>query len=147
MSLTLENFIPVLLLKLADNKFEHRNYSDQHTKISRKDLLKKYNYSLDSLVIDIVKNFNKKMGSLSDKEDMRKLMDTILNSKDEDEIEDAQTEFENEVFNLFIETTEFYQINSLHGDHRFEIEKRLFDVMKNDETYNHITKYFYQSKE
>jgi hypothetical protein len=143
MSLSLEQFIAVLLLELADKQFDHRDYGTRSAKQERNELLKKYNYSVDAWIKDIVKNFNKKMGSYSDRESIKKLMNDIQNEKNDDAIEDAQIEFEDQVFDLFITTSEFYEIENLHGDYSTEIKVRFFDVMKNDETYNHITKYFY----
>jgi hypothetical protein len=144
--MSLEQFIAVLLLELADNYHDHRNYSARRAKEKRNELLKKYNNSVDAWIKDIVKNFNKKMGSFSDRESIKKLMDIIQNEKNDDVIKKAQNEFEDEVFNVFITISEFYQIESLHGDDSDEIKGRFFDVMVEDETYNHITKYFYVTK-
>jgi hypothetical protein len=141
--MSLEEFIAVLLLELADKKFKHRNNGARSAEEKRNELLKKYNYSIDAWIKDIVKNFNKKMGSFSDQKSIQQLMNIIQNEKNDDIVEDARTVFEDQVFDSFITTSEFYQIEALHGDDYTEIKERFFNVMIGDETYNHITKYFY----
>jgi hypothetical protein len=141
--MSLEEFIAVLLLELADKKFKHRNNGARSAEEKRNELLKKYNYSVDAWIKDIVKNFNKKMGSFSDQKSIQQLMNIIQNEKNDDTVEDARTEFEAEVFNVFISISEFYQIEALHGDDFNSIKERFFNVIMEDETYNHITKYFY----
>lgn len=59
-------------------------------------------------------------------------------------LEVLQVEFEEDVFNFFMKTTEFYAIDNLYIDHSDSIRKRLFEIMLNDSSFNDVTKYFIQ---
>jgi hypothetical protein len=129
----------VLLLELSSQKFVHCNYNTENNETEINNLLKKYNYSLDNLVKDMVRNFYKELISLSDSKSIKKLMNIIDNNI---HAYDARYEFADEIYSIFMKTTQFYEINNLYFQDELNIKKRLFNVMIEDESYNHITKYF-----
>lgn len=133
-------FIAVTMLELTDGRADHRDYSHESAKKSASERLKAYNYSLDAFAKDVSQKIRTRLQEVVDgkNEKANETMNEIESSKDEDSMSD----FGEFLFDIFTTTSEFYEINSLHGDYRSPILDEFLELVKKE--FPVLKKYLYE---
>lgn len=118
----MKRFVMTTLMELADGGLDHRQNNDAHSKTPRVQLLAKYNWSIDAFVSAATAQILTKLEDLAAGKNDNFTSDTEWD-------DDCRYEFNELVFDIFVEATEFYELQNLHGDDRDEYMSAFFEVV------------------